>query len=80
MMRLTMLVSSCAALACLSACGEKPQTLGGGKSDVAAYQGAENKFVIPGWKPGDKTSWEQGLKARAQNTQNEYSKLTVPTK
>lgn len=80
MMRLTMLASLCAALACLSACGEKPQTLGGGKSDVAAYQGAENKFLAPGWKPGDKTSWEQGLKARAQNTQNEYSKLTVPTK
>ena len=80
MMRLTWLVSSCVALAGLSACGEKPQTLGGGKSDVAAYQGAENKFVAPGWKAGDKTSWEQGLKARAQNTQNEYSKLTVPTK
>ena len=80
MMRLTMLVSTCAALACLSACGEKPQTLGGGKSDVAAYQGAENQFVAPGWKVGDKVSWEQGLKARMQNTQNEYSKLTVPTK
>lgn len=63
------------ALAGLSACGEKPQTLGGVKSDVPAYQGAQNQFVAPGWKPGDKTSWEQGLKARAQNTQNEYNKI-----
>lgn len=62
------------AVAALSACGEKPQTLGAGKADVAAYQGAENAFALPGWKAGDKTSWEQGLKARAQNTQNEYSK------
>ncbi|MBI2727232.1 MAG: hypothetical protein HYX42_13395 [Polaromonas sp.] len=64
---------------CLSACGEKPQTLGAGKSDVAAFQGADNGFVAPGWKAGDKVSWEQGLKARMQNTQNEYSRL-VPSK
>lgn len=71
MMRLVMLTI---ALAGLSACTEKPQTLSGVKSDVAPFQGAENQFAAPGWKRGDKTSWEQGLKARAQNTQNEYSK------
>jgi len=65
------------ALAGLSACGEKPQTLGGVKSDVAPFQGAQNQFAAPGWKQGDKTSWEQGLKARAQNTQNEYSKMNI---
>ena len=79
-MRLTLRISFLAALAALSACGEKPQTLGGGKSDVAAYKGTENPFSAPGWKPGDKTSWEQGLKARAQNSQNEYTKLTVKNK
>ena len=63
-----------AATAVLAACGEKPQTAGGGKNDVAAYQGAQNSFVAAGWKAGDKTSWEQGLKARGQNTQNEYNK------
>ena len=62
------------ATATLTACGEKPQTARGGKNDVAAYQGAKNNFVAPGWKPGDKTSWEQSLKARGQNTQNEYNK------
>ena len=71
MMRLAI---ATAAVMVLAACGEKPQTLGGTRNDVASYQGAANKFVAPGWKPGDKTSWEQGLKARAQNTQNEYSK------
>ena len=67
-----------ASVAALAACGEKPQTLGGVKGDVAAFQGVENPFVAPGWKPGDRTSWEQGLKARAQNTQNEYSKTVSP--
>ena len=74
MTRLMMLMPVVAALAGLSACGEKPQTLGGVKKDAAPYQGAENQFVAPGWKPGDKTSWEQGLKARMQRGQNEYSK------
>ncbi|CAM3708019.1 hypothetical protein [Polaromonas hydrogenivorans] len=74
MTRLAVLVPVLVALAALSACGEKPQTLGGRKSDAAAFQGAQNPFVAPGWKPGDKSSWEQGLKARMQNSQNEYSK------
>jgi major membrane immunogen (membrane-anchored lipoprotein) len=63
-----------AATAVLAACGEKPQTASAGKNDVAPYQGAQNSFVAAGWKAGDKTSWEQGLKARGQNTQNEYNK------
>ena len=71
MMRLVLVT---AAVMALAACGEKPQTASGVKNDATAFQGAENKFVAPGWKPGDKASWEQGLKARAQNTQNEYSK------
>ena len=68
----------CSAVLVLAACGEKPQTpqaLSAAKSDVAPFQGVENQFAAPGWKPGDKTSWEQGLKARAQNTQNEYSRV-----
>ena len=61
----------------LEGCGERPQVLQANKSDVPAYQGASGPFVAPGWKAGDKTNWEQGLKARMQNTQNEYTKLTV---
>ncbi len=75
MKRLAMLVPLVAALAGLSACGERPQTLGGHSSDAPPFQGAQNQFVAPGWTPGDKTSWEQGLKARMQRSQNEYSKI-----
>ena len=74
MKRLALLIPVLAALAGLSACGEKPQTLGGNKGHVAAFQGAKNPFVEPGWNAGDKNSWEQALKVRVQNTQNEYSK------
>jgi major membrane immunogen (membrane-anchored lipoprotein) len=63
------------AVVLLAACGEKPQTGAGVKSDTPVFQGVQNSFVAPGWKPGDKTSWEQGLKARLQNSQNEYPKM-----
>ena len=63
------------AVAALAACGDKPQTLGGaGKLDTAAFNGTGSGFVAPGWKPGDKASWEQHLRARMQNSQNDYSK------
>ena len=74
----TAIAASVCALA-LSACGEKQQTGGGVSSDVQAYKGVDNGFAATGWKAGDKASWEQGLKARMQNTQNEYAKLhTAP--
>jgi major membrane immunogen (membrane-anchored lipoprotein) len=65
------------AIVLLSACGDRPQSAGGVKSDVAPYQGVDNKFAAPGWKAGDKTSWEQALKARTQNTQNEYTRTAT---
>ena len=77
-MRTLYVTAAVACLAALAACGEKPQSMGGVKGDVAAYQGVDNSFAAPGWKRGDRTSWEQGLKARAQNTQNEYSKTISP--
>lgn len=61
--------------AVLAACGEKPQTIVTGRaSDVPAWQGAQDPFVVPGWKPGDKASWEAELQRRAQN-QNEYVRI-----
>ncbi|HCY15898.1 MAG: hypothetical protein A2Z93_09605 [Curvibacter sp. GWA2_64_110] len=63
-----------AAMALLSACGEKPQTIGGARQDASAYSGTGKPFVDAGWKQGDKTSWESHLKARGQNSQNEYTK------
>lgn len=69
MMRLAI---TAAALLALAACGEKPQNGYGIKSDVPALQGAQDPFVVSGWKPGDKDSWEQQLKTRTQHTQNDY--------
>lgn len=71
MMRLALCTT---ALLGLAACGEKPQVLEGVKQDTASFQGTGKPFVAPGWKPGDKTSWEQQLKTRAQNGQNDYAK------
>lgn len=76
MMHTTGLIVLLASVAGLSACGDKPQTMGGASGDVAAFQGVDNKYAAPGWKAGDRASWEQALKARALNTQNEYSKTT----
>ena len=73
-MRLTSLLMCVAAAVSLPACSEKPQTAKTSKSDVQAYEGASNKeFTVPGWKAGDKTSWEQQIRTRAQG-QNEYSR------
>ena len=60
----------------LSACMEKPQTLGT-KTDAAPFTGtgdAPAAFVNGGWKAGDKTSWEQALRTRAQEGQNDYAR------
>ena len=73
MMRAALLISSVSAMFCLAACGDKPQSAGGVKGDVAPYQGVHNKYASPGWKAGDKNSWEQALKVRTQN-QNEYTR------
>ncbi len=60
-------------VAALTACGEKAQTLGT-KNDAPAYTGAANGFVAPGWTAGDKTSWEQHLRARGQYGMNDHSR------
>jgi len=66
-----------AAVLALAACGEKPQMLSssGVKQDAPAYTGPASPFTAAGWTPGDKTSWEQELKVRTQNGQNEYNKV-----
>jgi len=63
-----------AAAAMLSACGERAQTGAAGKQDVEAFNGTGKAFAEKGWKQGDKASWESQLKARGQNSQNEYSR------
>ena len=62
------------ALVALTACGEKPQTGEGIRSDAPPYAGTGSNFMQPGWKAGDKASWEAQLKARQQYSQNEYTR------
>ncbi len=72
MMRLALLTVAVMAFA---ACGEKPQTATGAKSDTPVFQGTSNAYNATGWKAGDKTAWEQHLKTRLQNGQNEYNRV-----
>ena len=76
-MRLTKaIISAIISLSCifgLVACSESSQDLKASTSDVAAYQGAKNGFVDKNWTPGDKTSWENQLRVRAQ-IQDEYTR------
>ncbi len=69
------MVLAAAALALLlAACTEKPQTAGTRSADTPAWNGAQPAFDAPGWKPGDKASWEEQIKQRNRN-QNEYVRL-----
>jgi hypothetical protein len=69
-------IAALSVLACLAACGDKPQTLESGvKVDSQAFQGTGMPYAVPGWKSGDKASWEQQVKNRTQQTQNEYTKV-----
>ena len=71
-MRVVLLLAA-GALA-LAGCAEKEQTASGIKSDAAPYTGTSKPFVAQGWKQGDRNSWEQALKVRAQQGQNDYVK------
>jgi hypothetical protein len=64
------------AASALVACGDKQQTAATPTKDAAPYAGTGvASFTAPGWKAGDKAGWEQHLKARMQNSQNDYSKV-----
>jgi opacity protein-like surface antigen len=77
---LTIAALAAAALA-LSACGDQPQDLTGSgvKQDGAPHTGVgSSQYAQAGWKVGDRNSWEQQLKARAQYGQNDYTRMTKP--
>ncbi|MBC8058305.1 MAG: hypothetical protein H7Y61_17155 [Rhizobiales bacterium] len=62
----------------LAACGDRPQTMDatGKKTDAQAWSVSERAnpaYKLPGWKAGDKTSWENELRQRAQ-AQNDYAR------
>jgi hypothetical protein len=58
----------------LSACGEKPQTATQRKVDATAYSGSTvNGYTAPGWKAGDKVSWDGQMRERNKG-QDEYGR------
>ena len=69
------------AMGCLAlmGCSEKPQAHGersAAKKDAAPYTGGESgRFVLDGFKSGDQNAWAQHLKARANNTQSDYTRI-----
>ena len=70
------LILAAASVALLCACGDQTQIRGQGSSqDAAAFQGTGKPYALQGWKQGDKTSWEQQLRTRTQNGQNDYAKV-----
>jgi hypothetical protein len=73
MMRLLLIALSATVLA---ACGEKSQSQADVRkvSDAPPWQGAKDSYVVKGWSPGDKTSWETQIRTRMQS-QNEYVKV-----
>lgn len=74
--RITIVFLAVGGLAALAGCTEDPQTLDSGvKVDTAAFQGTGYPFAAAGWKAGEKASWEQQLKTRTVNGQNEYTKV-----
>jgi hypothetical protein len=59
----------------LAGCGEKPQKAGTKVVGQQPWQGTQNGHMLPGWKTGDRKSWEDQMRARAQ-AQNEYTRTT----
>jgi hypothetical protein len=86
MRRAAIVAVAFAGAALLAACTEQPQTnMQGVKHDAPPWTGTSNgtaaaqpgggtAFTAPGWQVGDKASWEQHMKTRAQNGQNEYTR------
>ena len=80
-MKLLSWVGGVALLASLVACSGKPQEQGSRVPAHPAYMGGVQggAYVSPGWKPGDKASWEEKIRARTQAGQNEYQRAAGRT-
>jgi hypothetical protein len=58
----------------VAGCGEEPQTATKRKVDASAFSGSTvSGYTAPGWKAGDKTSWEGQMRERNKG-QNEYGR------
>jgi hypothetical protein len=74
MIRLLVLCAAMVVTLGLNACGEKQQaSVMTKKSDGKAWDASDNAYVASGWKGGDRASWEEQMRSRAQ-AQNDYAK------
>ena len=77
--RFSLIALACAGLLGLAACGQQAQENATGqaiKNDGEPYAGVgKSQYVQSGWTAGDKGSWEQQLKSRAQYGQNDYQRI-----
>ena len=72
-MRKMLMLSVMSGVMVLSACGEKPQNQAGIRSDQPAQAGTGvAAFTDAGWTAGDKASWSNHLKARANYGMNDH--------
>ena len=76
-MRSVVVVSFAAAAVALAGCAEREQTASGIKSDAAPYAGTNKQapYMAAGWKPGHRAAWEQQMKVRTVQGQNDYAKM-----
>lgn len=74
-MRKIFVLSVISAAMALSACGESPQDRAGIRSDKPAQAGTGVAvFTDAGWTAGDKASWSNHLKARANYGMNDHQR------
>lgn len=73
MKRVTIATAVLLGLCAISACTEKPQTIGQRKGDTAPYEGPSTAFTAGKWKAGDETAWESQLRTRSHG-QDDYSR------
>ncbi len=74
--RFAMAVASACLVLATAGCGERSQSsqVATRSSAQPEWEAAADPYVVPGWKSGDKASWQDQMTKRAQN-QNEYLRM-----
>lgn len=84
MRRFSLIALAFAGLLGVSACGQQAQESATGKAiknDGGPYNGVgQSQYAQGGWTAGDRNSWEQQLKSRAQYGQNDYQRIGAQAK
>jgi hypothetical protein len=65
----------------LGGCSDKRDTQSTSrKLDASPVSGANVGYAASGWKTGDATSWEEHMRTRTQQGQNEYNRTQAASK